>query len=114
MLPMTYNIPAEYEQVEYITLQSNAYIKLNFTRTTTYAVDCDLEVTDFLNNYWYGQQQNSSSMIYNGLYGNGTLELNWTAYTVATDTKRIRMVQAIDPVSATGVESVITERRMPT
>ena len=92
MVNYTYNLPYPFFQQEYIILQNNAFIKLNFNSSSTYCVDCDIEVASALSNYWFGQQQYNGNMMYNGLYNTGALEYNWKTIT-HTAANRIIMTQ---------------------
>lgn len=72
-------LPLEYEQLEYIETDGNAYINTGYNTTNVYQIDCDMEITgEVKSNYWFGQQQ-KSGMLYNGFYGQHSLEFNWVS-----------------------------------
>ena len=96
-------LPDGYQQLEYIETDGAAYINTTYNSSLPYQINCDMEITGSINgNYWFGQQQNSSRMLYNGFYSSTALEFNWL--TVASSGTRKKMTQTLisdNPVNIT-------------
>ena len=76
-----------YQRLEYIQSDTQAYINTGFSSSGPYQIDCDMEATSAKSNYWFGQQQNSGGMMYNGLYST-KLEFNWLTITPESSLRR--------------------------
>lgn len=77
-------LPDGYQQLEWIETDGQAYINTRYNSSLPYLIDCDMEITgSILSNYWFGQQQNSSGMMYNGFYHRTLLEFNWATVLVS-------------------------------
>lgn len=87
------SLPDGYTALEYITTDGSAYIATGFMETNRTTVNCDVEISA-VKNYLFGSQQNSGSMMYNGLYNNQTLEYNWLPINYPA-ANRIKMTQTL-------------------
>lgn len=88
-------LPAGYEKLDYIETTGTQYIDTGITMKTSTTIDCRFEVIDRVNDYLFGQEQNSGSMMYSGLYNASVYEYGWNAYNFpASDF--IYMTQRID------------------
>jgi hypothetical protein len=76
-----------YERLEYIQSDTQSYINTGFASSGPYQIDCDMEATSAKSNYWFGQTQNSSGMMYNGFYST-KLEFNWLTITPESSLRR--------------------------
>jgi uncharacterized repeat protein (TIGR02543 family) len=88
-------LPAGYERLNYIEATGTQYIDTGITMKTSTTIDCRFEVVDRVNDYLFGQEQNSGNMMYSGLYNASVYEYGWNAYSFpAADF--IYMTQRID------------------
>jgi len=88
-------LPVGYERLNYIEATGTQYIDTGIMMKTSTTIDCRFEVIDRVSDYLFGQEQNSSAMMYSGLYNAHTYEYGWDAYSFpAADF--IYMTQRID------------------
>ena len=73
------NCGLEYKAMNYIQSNGSQRIDTGVNQTNKATVDCKFYTENHNANYIFGDKQNSSSMIYNGLYNNNSLEYNWQA-----------------------------------
>lgn len=88
-------LPAGYERLNYIEATGTQYIDTGITMKTSTTIDCRFEVIDKVNDYLFGQEQNSNTMMYSGLYNASVYEYGWDAYSFPT-ADFIYMTQRID------------------
>ena len=88
-------LPAGYERLDYIEATGTQYIDTGITMKTSTTIDCRFEVIDKVNDYLFGQEQNSGSMMYSGLYNANVYEYGWDVYGFPT-ADYIYMTQRID------------------
>lgn len=94
-----------YEKIiplEYIETNGNQIINTGISDGLKITVDCKMYASESKGQYWFGSQQDSGSMMYNGLYNKidkgsnlTTLEYNWIEPT-KTSSNLIEMTQRID------------------
>lgn len=93
-------LPNGYQQLEWIETDGQAYINTGYNSSLPYLIDCDMEITgSALGNYWFGQQQNSSRMLYNGFYNDTSLEFNWRSV-LSSGTRKIMTQMLINNTQA--------------
>lgn len=87
-------LPTGYTRLEYIQANGSQYIDTGIKETNDTAVSCKFFVSSASGDYLYGSQQNESSMGYNGLYRNNTLEYNYKEISF-TENSTIEMTQEV-------------------
>lgn len=95
-----------YYKLEYIESSGTQYINTGITESNYIAVECKFYNPNPVNHYLFGAQQNSSYMMYNGLYGSGILEYNWSTlrYTASN------MVELSQTLSGNTLTSAINDK----
>lgn len=83
-----------YYRLEYIESSGTQYINTGITESNYIAVECKLHNPNPVNHYLFGAQQNSSYMMYNGLYGGSVLECNYKEITY-TSAATVELSQSI-------------------
>ena len=86
-----------YYRLEYLESSGTQYIDPGITESIYLTVDCKFGNPSPVGHYLFGAQQNSSNMMYNGLYSSTDLEYNWsTIYYPSSTTVELQQYLSSD------------------